>query len=148
MFAYRPSSLTAVSTLKASEFLQFHTTRTLTRRRCISWPISCSKGSFVMRRDILTQCENIILTFSFFHLISCAGVGHGVGAYGRGVGGNLPVGARSCQFTATDWTEPGSTLGKVNNPFCIRRLLFYPRLRLKKGCFAEKIQSRHVCVCG
>lgn len=42
-------------------------------------------------------------------------MGHRAGAYGRGVGRDLSVGARSCQFTATDWTEPGSTLGKVNN---------------------------------
>lgn len=51
----------------------------------------------------------------FVALISCAGVGHGAGAYGRGVGRDLSVGARPSRLTATDRTEPGSTLGKVNN---------------------------------
>lgn len=51
----------------------------------------------------------------FFYLHSCTGVGHRVGAYSRGVGRDLSVGTWSCQFAATDRTEPGSTLGKVNN---------------------------------
>lgn len=63
---------------------------------------------------LLKEC-NPLKDLPFFHVISCAGVGHGVGAYCRGVGRDLSVGARSCQFTATDRTEPGGTLGKVKS---------------------------------
>lgn len=45
------------------------------------------------------------------------GVGHRVGAYSRGVGRDLFVGAWTSWFTPTDWAEPGRTLGKVSNRF-------------------------------
>lgn len=51
----------------------------------------------------------------FSHLLSRAGLGHRAGAYRRGVGRDVSVGARSRRSASADRTEPGCTLGMVRN---------------------------------
>lgn len=85
----------------------------------------------------------------FVPLISCAGVGHGAGAHGRGVGGDLPVGARPRRLAAADRTEPGGALGKVSDGdvifICMLMLFaFHDQSHLITG--GRSCRKPHVCL--
>lgn len=93
-------------------FLFFHPRSLLNLMTAITSMVPCDR-CHAGNRTAHVQTKDS--TSFFVPLISCAGVGHGVGAHGRGVGGDLPVGARPRRLAAADRTEPGGALGKVSS---------------------------------
>lgn len=89
--------------------------------------------------------ENILMWF--FHLLSWAGLGHWAGAYRRGVGRDVSVGARSRRSASADRTEPGCPLGTVRKHchppgFSHVSIGF---IRIKDGTLPTNIKWRHCC---